>query len=114
VDDDAPLMEFTSHIEGKNAKVSVYPDRIEWSRAKIRPLGGATAAVLTGGASLMVPVRRKDTSMILLRAVQGISTHKAGLSYTTVRVTAGGKATEFRVTKREAEQVKAMLLQLMR
>lgn len=106
---DVPLMQFTSHIEGKNAKVAIYPDRIEWSRTKAA--GGATAAVLTMGVSLAA--RRKDTSMILVRAIQGITTHKAGLGHTTVRVTAGGSKTEFRVTKREGEQVKATLLRLM-
>ncbi len=27
-----PLMQFKSHIAGKNADVAIYPDRIVWSR----------------------------------------------------------------------------------
>ena len=38
-----PLMEFTSHIEGRNAKVAIYDDRIEWGRGRLRcPAGGGT------------------------------------------------------------------------
>jgi hypothetical protein len=112
--DDAPLMQFTSHVAGKNAKVAIYPDRIEWSRTGLKVPGGAKGAVLTGGLTLLATSGRKDTNMILIRAIQGITTHKAGIGRTTVRVIAGGDATEFRVTKSEADQVKATLLQLVR
>jgi hypothetical protein len=109
---DTPLMQFTSHVEGKNAKVAIYTDRIEWARTGLKPPGGVTGVVLSGGLSLALP-GRKDTNMIPIRQIQGITTHKAGLSYTTVRVATAGDATEFRVTKREAQQVKSTLLQLM-
>lgn len=108
-----PLMEFTSHIEGRNAKVAIYSDRIEWGRTGYRPAGGAKAAVLTLGMSLAVPSRHRDTNMIPVRQIQGVSTHKGGLGLTTVRVATAGDATEFRVTKREAEDVKGLLLRLM-
>lgn len=51
--------------------------------------------------------------MIPIRQIQGVTTHRGGLSLTTVRVATAGDVTEFRVTKREAEQVKATLLRLM-
>lgn len=91
------LMQFTSHIEDRNANVVIYPDRIEWSRT---------------GLNLGLGSRR-DTSMIPVRQIQGVSTHKARMGYTNVRVTTAGNATEFRVTKRQAEDVKATLLRLM-
>jgi hypothetical protein len=94
-----PLMEFTSHVAGRNASVAIYPDRIEWARTGL-------------GASLGLAPRR-DTNMIPVRQIQGVSTHKGGLGYTTVRVATGGDATEFRVTKRHAEDVRATLLRLM-
>ena len=94
--DGTPLMQFTSHIAGKNAMVAIYPDRIEWVRL-----------------SWVSPAGRKDTNMIPIRQIQGVTTHKAGLSYTTVRVATAGDVTEFRVTKRQAEQVKSTLLQAM-
>lgn len=30
---DKPLHSFTSHISGKNAKVSIYQNRVEWERS---------------------------------------------------------------------------------
>src|SRR6266516_7320817 len=63
------------------------------------------------GATLGMAVRR-DTNMFPVRQIQGVSTHKAGLAYTRVRVVTGGDATEFRVSKRQAEEVKATLLRL--
>ena len=42
----APLMQFTSHIEGKNAKVFIYSDRIEWSRTGLQVPGGPRAHCL--------------------------------------------------------------------
>lgn len=110
---DTPLMQFTSHVAGKNAKVAIYPDRIEWSSTGIKVPGGAKGAVLTGGLTLLAASGRKDTNTIPIRQIQGVTTHKAGLGYTTVRVATAGDATEFRVTKREAEQVRATLLELM-
>src|ERR1700735_602433 len=99
---DQPLMEFVSHIAGANARVGIYPDRIEWARRGYKPAGGVTAAVLTAGLSLALPGRR-DTNMIPVRQIQGVSTHRAGLSYTTVRVASAGDVTEFRVRKHQAE-----------
>jgi hypothetical protein len=86
-------MTFKSHIEGRNADVSIYPDRIEWTR---KGLFG-----------------RADSSVILVRSIQGVTTHKAGLAYTTVKVTAGSSVVAFRVTKRQAADVKDTLTRLM-
>jgi Short C-terminal domain len=76
-----------------------------------RPAGGATAAVLTMGASLAVPGRR-NTNMIPIRQIQGVTTKRAGL-WTAVKVVTGADTIEFRVSKAEAEQIKATLTQLM-
>lgn len=110
---DVPLLQFTSHVSGMNARVAIYPDRIEWERTGLKVPGGVKGAVLTSGLTLLAASSRKDTNMIPVRQIQGVTTHKAGLGYTTVRVATAGDATEFRVTKREAEQVKSTLLQLM-
>lgn len=108
---DEPLMEFTSHIDGANAKVAIYADRIEWTRKGHKPAGGITAAVITGGLSLALPGRR-DTNMIPIGQIQGVSTHRAGLSYTTVRVATAADTVEFRVNRRQAEEAKDLLLRL--
>jgi hypothetical protein len=96
---DQPVMEFTSHVAGRNANVAIYPDRIDWTRTGL-------------GVTLGLPLRR-DTNLIPIRQIQGVSTRKAGLTYTTVRVATAGGATEFRVSKRQAEEVKATLLRLL-
>jgi hypothetical protein len=108
-----PLMEFTSHIEGRNAKVAIYDDRIEWDRSSWRPPGGAGAALLTGGLSLALPGSRRDTNMIPMRQVQGVTTHREGMRFTVVRVATAADAVEFRVGKAQAEEIKATITRLM-
>lgn len=49
----APLHEFTSHIQGKNAQVRIYPDRIEWEQKRGVSGGKLTAGVMTAGLSLL-------------------------------------------------------------
>jgi len=93
---DQPLMQFASHIAGRNARVTIYGDRIEWTR---NTLGAALG--------------RSDTNMIPVRMIQGITTSKAGLAYTAVRVTTGGDVTEFRVSRKDAASVKDLLTNLM-
>jgi len=103
-------MDFTSHIQGRNAKVAIYNDRIEWRQGG-RPAGGATAAVLTLGASLAVPGRR-NTNMIPIWQIQGVTTKRSGLP-TAVQVATAADVIEMRVSKAEAEQVKVTLSRLM-
>jgi hypothetical protein len=91
-----PLMEFTSHIEGHNAKVAIYEDRIEWGRQRVTLVG-----------------RRLDTNMIPVRQIQGVTTHRAGMLYTVVKVATGADTIEFRVTKAQAGEIKATITRLM-
>lgn len=107
-------MEFTSHIGGKNAAVAIYPDRIEWSREGKARLG--LAAVTLGVSALAPGARRKGgaTEMILVRAITSVTTKKEGLRNYAVSVIAPGNSIDMRVSKDEAEQIKATLLDLMR
>ena len=52
---DVPIMQLKSHIGGKNADVTIWPDRIEWTQesGKVRAVGRWTAATATFGASLL-------------------------------------------------------------
>lgn len=103
------LMEFTSHIAGKNARVAIHPDRIEWERegriTATRALGGAllTGSLRKGGATEMMPIR----------AITSVTTRKDGLRNYAVSVIAAGNTIDMRVSKDEAEQIKATLLRLM-
>jgi len=106
-------MEFTSRIAGRNAKVAIYEDRIEWGRSGWHPPGGATAAVLTGGTSLLLPGKRRDTNMIPIRQIQGVTTHRAGMRFTVVKVATAADVVEFHVSKAQAEEAKATITRLM-
>ncbi len=84
-------MAFKSHIEGKNALVVIYPDRIEWTRTRM--LG------------------RAASDMVLMRSVSGVITHKAGLGYTSVRIEAGSSSVIMRVTKAQAVELRRVVLE---
>lgn len=103
------LMEFTSHIAGKNAKVAIYPDRIEWEQA-----GRLTATRVLTGAALVGHGRKGGGSeMIPIKAITSVTSRKDGLRNWAVSVIAPGNTLDMRVSKDEAEQVKETLLRLM-
>ena len=106
-----PLLSFTSHVAGKNARVQVFPDRIEWSRAGLSG-GKVTAAVFTLGASaLATGVRNRDTEMIPVRSVSSV-TSKKGMVNTTVSVITAGNTIDFKIGHSEADRLKSTLQQL--
>lgn len=103
------LMEFTSHIGGKNAKVSIYPDRIEWERP-----GRITATRVLTGAALVTGARKGGgTEMMPIRQITSVVTKKDGLRNWAVSVIAAGNSIDMRVSKVEAEQIKATIMRLM-
>lgn len=57
-----PLLQFKSHIAGKNATVTIFPDRVEWSRKGWLGTGTkAGLAFMTMGASLAATgIRRHE------------------------------------------------------
>ena len=109
-----PLYRFTSHVEGKNPKVTIYSDRIEWEKYQVS--GGKVAAgLMTGGMSLLFTgLASKDagSDMIPIRALTSVSTRRDG-AYWVVAVVAPGSVIEFRVSKSDAERAKNILRQLM-
>lgn len=110
-----PLMEFTSHIAGKNAKVRLWPDQIEWELAG-RMSSGAKAALgfATAGMSLLATgVRgKRDTNMILVRSITGVTTRKSGLTQVAVVVSTPAGVVDFRCSSSEAEEFKRRLVSL--
>lgn len=105
----AALMKFTSHIAGKNAEVTIYPDRIEWERQ-----GRITATRVLTGAALVTGARKGGSSeMIPIKAITSVTTRKDGLRNWAVSVITSGNAIDMRVSKGEADQIKATLQQLM-
>ena len=117
VDSESPLLEFTSHIEGKNAIVSIYPDRVEW--LKPRGVSGAkvTAGIMTAGLSMLATgVKSGDagTEMVPIRSISSVTTRRDGFLNTIVSVIASGNTVDFRIAHKEAERVKDTLTQLIR
>ena len=108
----APLLQFTSHINGKNAKVQVFPDRLEWSKAGLSGGKMLAGAVTMGLSMLATGVRNKDTEMIPVRAITSV-TSKKGMANTTVSVITSGNTIDFRISHGEADRLKSTLLQLM-
>lgn len=83
---------FKSHINGKNAEVTIHPDRIEWSLSGL--------------------FRQKASEMIPMKMVTSVSTKKNGLRYTSVIVNASGNILDFRVSHDEAKKIKSILTNL--
>ena len=115
-----PLFQVVSHTAGKNALVRLWPDRIEWERARGVSAGKITAGVVTGGASLLLTGVKggKDAyEMVLIRNVTNVSNRKDGVLYHAVDVqTASGGAVNtvsFRVNREEAAQFRVAILNAM-
>jgi len=113
VDTSKPLYAFVSHIDGKNARVEVFQDRIEWERKAVS--GGKVAAgILTMGMSaVFTGVRGKNTDMVPIRMVSGVTSKKGAGLNTVVRIATAGGQLEFRTGHKEAEQVKQLVQRLM-
>lgn len=112
---DTPVLEFTSHIAGKNAKVRVYRDRIEWGRKdRMNAAGKAGLAMVTLGTSyLATGVTRKDASeMIPIRSISSITTKK-GVLNTLVSIITTGNTIEMNVSHKEAAALKDLVQTLM-
>lgn len=110
-----PLMTFKSHIEGKNADVAIYPDRIEWSRGRGVSGKKLTAGLLTGGASFLATGVRGShagSEMIPVKNISSVVTKRDGMLYTKVVVVASGNTIDFRVPHASAPGIKTLLTDL--
>ncbi|PBC65874.1 hypothetical protein BKI49_01085 [Streptomyces sp. Tue6028] len=109
------LMTFKSHIEGKNADVAIFHDRIEWARGRGVSAGKLTAGLLTGGASLLatgVRGSKAGSEMIPVKNISSVVTKRDGLMYTKVVVVASGNTIDFRVPHAAAPGIKNLLTDL--
>lgn len=106
-----PLMSFASHVQGKNARVELHPDRLEWTK-RGSTAARATAATLTGGLSLLGG-RKEERETVLLRAITNVSARRDGLRNSIVTVVTAGGSVGFRCSHGEAEQMKTEILRLM-
>lgn len=110
-----PFFSFTSHIDGKNAQVSVFQDRIEWIKPRGVSGGKVTAGILTAGMSFLatgVKNGKSGTEMIPVKSMSSVTTSRDGFLNTKVSVITAGNTVDFRVSHGEAAQVKTVLTQL--
>ncbi len=105
---DATIHEFTSHIHGKNAKVRIYANRIEWEKPRTRSVG---ATLATGGLNYLKK-RGIDTEMIPMKSVTAVATKRDGLVNTIVQVITSGATIDFRVSHAVAVEVRDVLNRL--
>ncbi|WP_374009876.1 DUF2510 domain-containing protein [Leifsonia sp. LS-T14] len=114
--DDVPLYEVVSHIDGKNAKVRLWPDRIEWERGRGVSGGKVTAGVLTFGASFLVTGVKggKDAyEMLPINQITSVGNRKDGMLYHLVEVQTAGGTVGFRVNRDDAATFRQAILNLM-
>jgi hypothetical protein len=91
-----PLFEGMSHEQGRNAKVTLFDNRIERVQEKAR---------------LSLSRAKQDVEMTPLRSVTSVQTKKDGLRYTRVIVFASANTVEFRFSHADAEAFKNVLQQ---
>ncbi|MEO7722384.1 MAG: SHOCT domain-containing protein [Pseudolysinimonas sp.] len=102
-----PLYSFVSHIDGKNAKVEIYEDRIEWERKAL------SAFKVVTGVGFVTGFRNKNTDMVPIRQVSSITSKKGLGINTVVTVNTSGGALEFRTSHKEAASAKDLVQRLM-
>ena len=110
------LLQFKSHIEGKNADVLVYSDRIEWAREGLLGTGGKLAlGAMTAGLSLLktgVRSKQQGSEVIPIKAISSVTTQKDGLRFTRVSIICSGNTVDFRIGHDEAARVKELITSL--
>jgi hypothetical protein len=114
--DDVPLYEVVSHIDGKNAKVKLWPDRIEWERGRGVSAGKITAGFFTLGTSLLATGVKggKDAyDMLPINQITSVSNRKDGMLYHLVEVQTAGGTVGFRVNRDDAAKFRQAILNLM-
>lgn len=113
---ESPLLELTSHIGGKNAKVRVFADRLEWERGKSMSGGKVTAGILTAGLSLAATGLRTrkgaGVEVIPIRQVTSVTSRRDSVLNDSVSVVAAGNTVDFRVSRSEGERLRSLLLDL--
>ena len=109
-----PLLQFKSHIAGKNATVAIFPDRVEWSRKGWIGTGTkAGLAVMTMGMSLAATgIRRHEDGEII--PISHVAKRRGkGLNTVVVLTTSGGDVA-MRVHHGDADRVIDTILRLKR
>lgn len=112
--DENPLLDIESHIDGKNARVRLYPDRVEWERGKSVSGAKIAAGAMTFGLSLAatgVNTRKgAGTTVIPMRSINSVTTRRDSMVNEVVSVITAGSTVDMRCSKKEAERLKELIL----
>ena len=114
-DPDAPIYEVMTMGEGKNARVTLWPDRLEWERGRGISSGKIWAGIMTGGLSLAVTGVRgnKDAFETLpLSAISSVSLRKGDGGQIVSVSTAGGDI-DFLVSRQNAADFRLAIINQM-
>jgi hypothetical protein len=101
-----PLYAFTSHNEGKNAKVEIWADRLEWERKSMNAF-----KVLTG-AGFVTGFRNKNTDMLPMRSITSVTAKKGIGINTVITIHSAAGELDFRVGHKEADKIRGLLNRL--
>ena len=111
---ETPLFEITSHIDGKNAKVRVYADRVEWEKAGHVSGAKMTAALMTGGLSLAATGTRSrrgaGMELIPMRSITSVTQRRDTALNDVVSVITAGNTIDMRCSKAEAGKLRSLIL----
>lgn len=93
----APLLSLKSHDEGRNADVSIYPDRI------VRVVERSRLALTKA---------KQDSEVIPVKSISSVQAKKDGLVYTKVTLFATGNTIEFRLRHEDAQNMRQTITEL--
>lgn len=107
------VLTFKSHIDGKNADVSIYTDRIEWKRkGEVSKLKVATG-LATVGAGFAAGIRKSGSmEFIPIKNISSASIVRDNARFSLVRVITTGNTIDFRVSHSKAREVAEVIRQL--
>lgn len=107
-----PLMQFKSHIAGRNADVSLYSDRVEWSKPGRSWIGPIIAAIFTIGISLIAyRGSGRTTEIIPIRSITSVTSQQGGMG-STVSVITAGNTIDMRCSRSEGEEFQRRVMGL--
>lgn len=111
---DAPLYEIESHIGGKNAKVRVFPDRVEWERGKSVSGAKIAAGVMTAGLSFAATGARTrkgaGVEVIPMKSITSVTQKRDTMLNDVVSVITAGNTIDMRCSRKEAGELRRLIL----
>jgi hypothetical protein len=91
--EEQPIRRFTSHVDGLNAIVSIFPNRIEWLKPGV--------------------FRQQGTETLPISSISSVRTKRDGMLNTVVTVVVSNNDLDFRVSHAEAVIVRDLLNRLL-